>query len=121
MFDSSQGAVTGARLTEIAVQLAPQIEAAGLQQGTMGFNRVMSNALDMAEEGNEVLGRFMQKLPEVVQQGATIETIARARTDSYMNEAGEWDYDQEKIGGYDQLYASQRALAGMFDYRGRVQ
>ena len=114
--------LTGIELTELATNYAPQLQEAGLQEGTVGFNRVMANIMELASEDDNgvVLGRFMAQLPGVVQEGATIEQIARARTNSYMNDDGDWEYNKD-LGSPDDFYAMQRSLAGMFDFQGRIQ
>ena len=106
-------------MTEAAMKAAPIIEQAGFPPGTQGYNRVLANAVDMAQ-ANRVLGeRFLANLDIVVAGKGTIEAIAKARTESYFNpQTNEWEYDTERVKDYQALYASERAQAGMYDYGG---
>jgi hypothetical protein len=107
--------------TQLALKHAPQLEAMGLQQGTVGFNRVMFNIIDMADEAPSLVQSFVQKLPGAVKEGATIEALAKARADSFLDEVtGQWMFNRSVFRGYADLLADQRLRAGAFDYQGKI-
>lgn len=107
--------------TRLALQYAPALEQMGLKQGTVGFNRTMFNLLDMADEAPSRLEAFVQKLPEAVKNGATIEALAKARADAFLDEqSGQWTYNPQLFRGYADLLVDQRMRAGAFDYQGRI-
>ena len=110
--------VDQAKTAEIIMKSAPYLEAAGIRQGTQGFNRVMANVADLASEDIGLAERFLSRLPEVVQNGTSIEAVAKARADSYQTDDGRWVYDKSRIKSYNHLYNMQRTLAGMYDYNG---
>ena len=102
---------------ELSLQYAGPIEQMGLKQGTAGFNRVMFNLIDVADDTPELVQGFLQRLPDVVKGGATIEAIAKARADSFQDPmTGEWGYNREIFPTYAELFLDQRKRAGGFDY-----
>jgi hypothetical protein len=107
-----------ARLTQQAVSAAPVLQRLGLQPGTQGWNRVLFNVLDLTVQAPAAVRDFIAKLPGVVRQGATVEAIAKARSDSFYNpRTGTLD---TSFGSYNRLYQDQRSRAGVWDYRRRI-
>jgi hypothetical protein len=107
-------------LTATATRVAPILQRMGLQPGTQGWNRVLFNVLDLNVQAPAALVDFIRKIPQVIQQGATVEAIAKARTDSFINPAT----GRLEAGGfgnsYNRLFQDQRSRAGVWDYRRRV-
>jgi hypothetical protein len=107
-------------LTSQSVSVAPILQRVGLQPGTQGWNRVLFNVLDLSVQAPAAARDFIAKLPQVVRQGASIEAIAKARADSFINpRTGRLD-----AGGfgnsYSRLFSDQRSRAGVWDYRRRI-
>ena len=106
-------------LTNTAVKVTPLLQRMGIQQNSVGFNRLLFNALDLAVQAPAALPDFLQRLPRIIQAGVTIEAIAKARADSFFNPAT----GRLEAGGfgnnYARLLADQRSRAGTFDYRRR--
>jgi hypothetical protein len=107
--------------TKTALTYGPALQEMGLKQGTVGYNRAMFNAIDMAHMDERLAANFIQQLPAAVQQGATIEAMAKARADSFRDPAsGQWVYDPAVFKGYSDLYAEQRRRASGYDYMGAI-
>lgn len=106
-------------LTNTAVKVTPLLQRMGIQQNSVGFNRLLFNALDLAVQAPAALPDFLRRLPRIIQAGVTIEAIAKARADSFFNPAT----GRLEAGGfgnnYARLLADQRSRAGTFDYRRR--
>lgn len=106
-------------LTQRQLQMAPVLQRLGLQPGSVAYNRVMFNVLDLSVQAPAAVADFVRKLPNVIAQGATIEAIAKARADSFINPAT----GRLQAGGfgnnYSRLFADQRSRAGAFDYKRR--
>jgi hypothetical protein len=111
------------KLTQLQMRVTPMLRSLGVVPGTAGYNRLMFNILDsfvqspLATTG---AGGLLSRLGQVVRGGITIEAIAKARADSYINPAtGRLD-----AGGfgnsYSRLLADQRSRAGAFDYKRRL-
>ena len=111
------------KLTGLQMRVTPILRSLGVLPGTAGYNRLMFNILDsfvqspLATTG---AGGLLSRLGQVVRGGITIEAIAKARADSYINPAtGRLD-----AGGfgnsYSRLLADQRSRAGAFDYKRRL-
>lgn len=109
-----------ARLTRQAMGVAPVLMRMGLREGTAGWNRLMFNVLDLAVQAPLAVPDFIRKLPQVLRQGATIEAIAKARADSFINPAT----GRLEAGGFENSYSrllrDQRSRAGAFDYKRRL-
>jgi hypothetical protein len=109
-----------ANLTSQSVSVAPILQRVGLQPGTQGWNRVLFNVLDLTVQAPVAARDFIAKLPQVMRQGASIEAIAKARADSFINPAT----GRLEAGGfgnsYNRLFADQRSRAGVWDYRRRI-
>jgi len=104
------------KLTKQAMVAASLLMARGFNQGTLGFQRVMFNYLDLHVQSPAAAGTFIQKLSQMMKGGLTIEAIAKARADSYYYPDGRW-------GGawpYPRLLQDQRSRAGTFDYKKRL-
>lgn len=109
-----------ARLSQQAVRVAPVLGQLGVRPGTVAYNRLMFNVLDLSVQAPAAISDFIRMLPRVLRAGATIEAIAKARADSFINPAtGRLD-----AGGfgnsYSRLLADQRSRAGAFDYKRRL-
>jgi hypothetical protein len=106
-------------LTNTAVKVTPLLQRMGIPQSSVGFNRLLFNALDLAVQAPAALPDFLKRLPRIIQAGVTIEAIAKARADSFFNPAT----GRLEAGGfgnnYARLLADQRSRAGTFDYRRR--
>ena len=107
-------------LTQTAAATAPILQRLGLPPGSVGFNRIMFNVLDLKVQAPAAVPDFIKKLAKVAQQGVTIEAIAKARADSFINPAT----GRLEAGGfgnsYDRLLRDQRSRAGTFDYKRRL-
>jgi len=109
-----------ATLTGTASRVTPLLQRMGLQPGTQGWNRILFNVLDLNVQAPAAAGDFIKKIPQIIQQGASIEAIAKARADSFINpRTGRLD-----AGGfgnsYKRLFQDQRSRAGVWDYRRRI-
>lgn len=115
------------KLQQEMLRITPVLEAVGLARGTVGFNRVAYNALDLmiqAPAAYSGIGGFLEKLPAVVRQGATIEAIAKARADSFRDpRTGRLQaasvFGNSPTERYNGLLLDQRKRAMIFDYMRR--
>lgn len=106
-------------LTNTAVKVTPLLQRMGIPQNSVGFNRLLFNALDLAVQAPAALPDFLKRLPRVIQAGITIEAIAKARADSFFNPATGRLEASGFGNNYARLLADQRSRAGTFDYRRR--
>jgi hypothetical protein len=107
--------------TKMALTYAPVLESMGLKQGTVGYNRTMFNVIDMANLDEGLVPHFIEKIPEAIKAGTSIEALAKARADSFQNpKTGQWIYNPEMFANYNELYAEQRSRAAGYDYMGAV-
>jgi hypothetical protein len=104
------------KLTQQAMRAAPVLVNAGIPRNTQAFNRLMFNYLDLMVQSPAAAGDFLKKLPRMRQEGFTIESIAKARTDSYYYPDGRWG----AVWPYARMLADQRSRAGTFDYKRRL-
>lgn len=109
-----------AKLSALTPRVHQFLQQVGVPRGTAGYNRFMFNALDLAVQAPAAVSDFLRQLPGIVKQGLSIEAIAKARADSFVNPAtGRLD-----AGGfgnsYSRLLADQRSRAGAFDYKRRL-
>ena len=97
------------------------MKQAGLQPGTAGWERVLFNLRDAYVQAPAAVtdpGGLLDRLPEVMQGGATVEAIARARANSYINpRTGRLDTN---FRNYAALLKDQRSRAGTWDYKRRL-
>lgn len=107
-------------LTNTAVKVTPLLQRMGIPQNSVGFNRLLFNALDLAVQAPAALPDFLKRLPRIIQAGVTIEAIAKARADSFFNPATGRLEASGFGNNYSRLLADQRSRAGTFDYRRRV-
>lgn len=105
-----------AEATELAMEYAPRLERMGLQQGTVGFNRLMYNIVETHQMSPMVGQAFVEKLPEL--KDFSLEGIARARADSFQDEDGSWMFDTSVVKDYNELLADQRRRAAGWDFKG---
>ena len=107
-------------LTNVQQRMRGPLMASGLEPGTAGFNRVMFNLIDLTVQSPAAARDFAGKLPEMKQKGWTVEAIAKARADSFINpETGR--LDAPGFGNnYQRLFKDQRSRAGVYDYRRRI-
>ena len=108
-------------LTNLQQRMRPQLIVLGLMPGTQGYNRVMFNLMDLEVQSPAANQAFAGKLfGSVREAGFTIEAIAKARADSYINPAT----GRLEAGGfgnnYQTLIKDQRSRAGVYDYRRRL-
>ena len=107
-------------LTNVQQRMRPQLIKMGLAPGTQGYNRVMFNIMDLTVQSPAAAQDFVGKLIEVRESDWTIEAIAKARADSYINPAT-GRLDAPGFGNnYQNLITDQRSRAGVYDYRRRV-
>ena len=106
-------------LTNTAVKVTPLLQRMGIPQNSVGFNRLLFNALDLAVQAPAALPDFLKRLPRIIQAGVTIEAIAKARADSFFNPATGRLEASGFGNNYARLLADQRSRAGTFDYRRR--
>ena len=107
--------VYAGRLSALATRLTPKLMQMGLPTGTVAFNRLMFNLLDLTIQAplaaDDLLGNLKGDY--------SIEGIAKARADSFINpvtgrlEAGGFG------NSYNRLFTDQRSRAGAFDYKAR--
>jgi len=87
----------------------------GLKPGTVAFNRLMFNRLDLEVQSPAAAADLFRNLTG----DYSIEGIAKARADSFINPAT----GQLEAGGfggsYNRLFTDQRSRAGAFDYKRR--
>lgn len=110
------------------MRLTPVLERLGVSRGTIGFDRLMFNCLDLmiqAPRAYSGKGSFLEKLPEIVRQGVTTEAIAVARAKSFRNpRTGKLEasalFGSSPQQRYDGLLRNQRKRAMTFDYRRKV-
>jgi hypothetical protein len=107
-------------LTSVQQKMRPSLIVMGLTPGTQGYNRVMFNLMDLTVQSPAAAQDFAGKLIEVRKAGWTIEAIAKARADSFINPAT-GRLDAPGFGNnYQNLIKDQRSRAGVYDYRRRV-
>ena len=107
-------------LTNVQQRMRGPLIASGLEPGTAGFNRVMFNLIDLTVQSPAAAQDFAGKLSEMKAKGWTVEAIAKARADSYINpRTGR--LDAPGFGNnYQRLFKDQRSRAGVYDYRRRI-
>ena len=106
-------------LTSVSAGMAPVLQRLGLPPNSQGWNRVMFNILDLRVQAPAAVQDFVRKLPQVINQGLTVEAIAKARADSFFNpQTGR--LEASGFGNsYSRLFADQRSRAGAYDYKRR--
>ena len=106
-------------LTKAQMTYAPVLERAGIRRGTQGYNRVMFNILDLTVQAPAAVRDFVAKAPRMLSGGLSIESIAKARADSFYSPSGR--LDAPGFGNsYSRLFQDQRSRAGVWDYRRRI-
>jgi hypothetical protein len=109
-----------AKLNGVTTRVAPLLQRIGLAPGTQGWNRLLFNVLDLTVQSPLAAQGFMQKLPQIVRAGVSIEAIAKARADSFFNPST----GRLEAGGfgnsYNRLLADQRSRSGVWDYKRRL-
>ena len=107
-------------LTNVQQRMRGALIVHGLEPGTAGYNRVMFNLMDLTVQSPAAARDFAGKLIVMKNANWTVEAIAKARTDSYINpETGR--LDAPGFGNnYQRLFKDQRSRAGVYDYRRRI-
>lgn len=107
-------------LTQQAASVAPILIRAGLPRNSAGFHRLLFNVLDLRVQAPLAVADFVLRLPQMIQQGLTIESIAKARADSFFNpRTGQ--LEASGFGNsYQALLRDQRSRAGTWDYKRRL-
>ena len=106
-----------------AIEARAFLRKAGLADNTVGFQRVMFNVLDLMVQVGQYSGAnddFLGKLPDMQAAGFTIESVAKARTDSYINPSTGRLEAAGFGNSYNRLFQDQRRRAGTFDYKKRL-
>lgn len=106
-------------LTEKQYQAAPILKSLGLQPGTVGYNRVMFNILDLEVQAPTAVPDFIRKLSDVKGQGFSIDAIAKARADSFFTPEGNLNAPGFN-NNYSVLLKDQRSRAGAYDFKKRL-
>ena len=106
-------------LTEKQYQAAPILKSLGLQPGTVGYNRVMFNILDLEVQAPAAVPDFIGKLSDVKAQGFSIDAIAKARADAFFTPEGNLNAPGFN-NNYSVLLKDQRSRAGAYDYKKRL-
>ena len=104
-------------------RFAPALRASGLQPGTAGYERLMFNLQDLLVQAPEAAtgeGGLVSKIPQLVQQGLTIEAIAKARADSFFIPGTSRLAAAGFGNNYTRLLLDQRRRAGTWDYKRRI-
>ena len=107
--------VWAGRLSALATRMTPVLFQMGVKPGTVAFNRLMFNRLDLEVQSPAAGADLFRNLTG----DYSIEGIAKARADSFINpvtgqlEAGGFG------GSYNRLFTDQRSRAGAFDYKRR--
>ena len=107
------------RLTKSQAALKPILIKAGLLSGTQGYNRVMFNVLDLQVQAPLAVESFLRKLPQMRTANFSIESIAKARSDSFYNPATGRLEASGFGNNYTRLYRDQKQRAGTYDYKSR--
>ena len=107
-------------LTGEAMEARGALLAAGLRDNTVGFQRVMFNVLDLAVQAPGAVPDFIRKLPNMQAADFTIESVAKARADSYINPSTGRLEASGFGNSYNRLFQDQRSRAGTFDYKKRI-
>ena len=107
-------------LTNVQQRMRGALIVHGLQPGTAGYNRVMFNLMDLTVQSPAAARDFAGKLIQMKNANWTVEAIAKARADSYINPAT-GRLDAPGFGNnYQRLFKDQRSRAGVYDYRRRI-
>ena len=107
-------------LTNVMQRMRPYLIVYGLQPGTQGYNRMMFNLIDLTVQSPAAAQDFAGKLIQLKNSNWTVEAIAKARADSYINpQTGR--LEASGFGNsYQRLFQDQRSRAGVYDYRRRI-
>jgi len=107
-------------LTGTASRIAPVLQRLGVQPGTQGYNRLLFNVLDLNVQAPAAVSDFIKKIPQILQQGVSVEAIAKARADSFINPRTGRLEASGFNNSYNRLFQDQRSRAGVWDYRRRI-
>ena len=101
----------------------PALRAAGLTPGVAAYERILFNLQDLYVQAPAAAtgrGGLVDRIPEILAAGATIEAIAKARADSFFR-PGTDILDAPGFGNnYARLSSDQRRRAGTWDYKRRL-
>lgn len=107
-------------LSNTGQTVEPLLRRLGVEPGTVGFNRLMFNVLDLRVQAPAAVGDFIKALPQVIKGGLTVEAIAKARANAFFI-PGTSQLDAPGFGNsYQRLFRDQRSRAGTFDYKRRL-
>ena len=107
------------KLTRQQMNYQPLLERIGIRRGTQGYNRLMFNILDLTVQAPAAVPDFVAKAPLMLRQGLSIESIAKARADSFYSPSGR--LDAPGFGNnFSRLFKDQRSRAGVWDLRSRL-
>ena len=107
-------------LTRKATTSAPILQRIGLRPGTQGWHRAMFNILDLTVQAPAAVPDFVRKLSVANRQGLTVEAIAKARADAFINPRTGRLEASGFGNSYSRLLADQRSRAGSYDYKRRL-
>lgn len=108
------------KLTRQQMNYEPLLARAGIQRGTHGYNRLMFNILDLTVQAPAAVPDFVAQTPKMIRGGLSIESIAKARADSFYSPSS-GRLDAPGFGNnYSRLFSDQRSRAGVWDLRSRL-
>jgi hypothetical protein len=107
-------------LTQAMTSVTPILVRSGLPQNSVGFQRMLFNIADLKVQAPAAVPDFVKRLPQIVRQGVTIEAIAKARADSFINPATGRLEAAGFGNNYQTLLRDQRSRAGTWDYKRRL-
>jgi hypothetical protein len=107
-------------LSQTMLSVTPILVRSGLPQNSVGFQRMLFNIADLKVQAPAAVPDFIKRLPQIVRQGVTIEAIAKARADSYINPATGRLEAAGFGNNYQTLLRDQRSRAGTWDYKRRL-
>jgi hypothetical protein len=107
-------------LTQTMTSVTPILVRNGLPQNSVGFQRMLFNIADLKVQAPAAVPDFVRRLPQIVRQGVTIEAIAKARADSFINPATGRLEAAGFGNNYQTLLRDQRSRAGTWDYKRRL-
>lgn len=94
------------------------IRNAGVPPETTGYQRLMYNALDLYTQAPAAVverGGFLERIPEIVKRGTTVEAIAWARAESFRDPAS--GRLLTSFPSYNALLADQKRRAYSWEYK----
>ena len=111
--------IYASRLSRAQVLAKPWLIRSGLVSGTQGYNRMMFNLMDLQVQAPAAVPAFARKIEQMKAANFSIESIAKARADSFYNPATGRLEASGFGNNYQRLYRDQKQRAGTYDYKTR--